>query len=169
MTDQEEIEEQNKTLHELRDVASGLDPGQWLGRGEPDDDEDDESESEEDSFEEWSSMIGDVSNVVSTTLQDCLVPGALYEYAPLKWQSEDLLTDPIHITYVGTAERLNELGPGAWGFAFVFLTQSGSHWRIGWCSETADDNDVLEESDMFLFSENNLVFQGFDEHLKRIV
>jgi len=162
-----EIETQNAQLHALRDVASGLDPGQWLGRGAPDDD--DPEEDENDSFEEWSSMICDVSNVVLTTLRASLVPGALYGYAPLKWQSTELLTPAIHIVYVGTVDRPNEVGPGGWGLVFVFVTPNGNSWRIGWCSEVAAEEDLMEETDMFLFSDNNLVFQGFDESLKRIL
>jgi len=162
-----EIETQNAQLHALRDVASGLDPGQWLGRGAPDDD--DPEEDEDDSFEEWSSMICDVSNVVLKTLQASLVPGALYEYAPLKWQSTELLTPAIPILYVGTVDRPNEVGPGGWGLVFVFVTPNGNSWRIGWCSEVAAEEDLMEETDMFLFSDNNLVFQGFDESLKRIL
>jgi hypothetical protein len=164
-----EIKTQNAKLHALRDIASGLDPGQWLGIGEPDDEDDGEPETEDDSFAEWSSMICEVSNVVLTTLRECLVPGALYEYAPLKWQSTELLTPAIPIVYVGTVDRPNEVGPGGWGLVFVFVTPNGNSWRIGWCSEVAAEEDLMEDTDMFLFSDNNLVFQGFDESLKRIL
>ena len=162
------FEKENMDLYQLLVETRKMDPGQWLGPVFDIKDEEDEFHEEEE-LESWHNRIGEISFLISDTLQRVLVPGGLYRYTYLKWgEDEPSPHNPaILLTYVGCEELSEPPGspPHDWPHVFRFVSQDGKPWTLGWSESMWDSTGV--DPDETLFSENNQFFQGL-ERIERI-